>query len=88
MLFTCAVTRACHLETVDSLELNDTLLAIRRFAARRGLPSIFYSDNAKTFDATRNHLRSIYGFHSPQWRNIPPISPWWGGWWERLVRSV
>jgi hypothetical protein len=23
-----------------------------------------------------------------EWRFIPPISPWWGGWWEKLVRST
>jgi hypothetical protein len=22
------------------------------------------------------------------WKYIAPRSPWWGGWWERLVRSV
>ena len=88
LLFTCGVVRAIHLELVDSLDLHDTVLAFRRFAARRGLPSIVYSDNSKTFEATQKHFRNVYGFHTPQWRNIPPISPWWGGWWERLVRTV
>ena len=88
LLFTCGVVRACHLELVSSLDLQETLLAFRRFAACRGLPSVIYSDNSQTFLSVRNHFRSVYGFHSPQWRNIPPISPWWGGWWERIVRSV
>ena len=78
LLFTCALVHACHLEFVDSLDLNDTLLSFRRFAARRGLPSVFFSDNSRTFDATRNHFRTLYALHSPEWRNIPPISPWWG----------
>ena len=88
LLITCAVTRSLHLELVDSLEVEDCLLAIRRFAARRGMPSVFISDNAKTFESARNHIYRVYGVHSPQWRFIPPSSPWWGGWWERLVRSV
>ena len=31
---------------------------------------------------------SEYGHLSPQWKFIAPRSPWWGGWWERLVKSV
>ena len=88
LLITCAVTRAIHLELVDTLEVDDCILAIRRFAARRGMPSVFISDNAKTFESARNRIYRVFGMHSPQWRFIPPSSPWWGGWWERLVRSV
>ena len=88
LLITCAVTRAIHLELVDTLEVDDCILAIRRFAARRGMPSVFVSDNAKTFESARNRIYRVYGMHSPQWRFIPPSSPWWGGWWERIVRSV
>ena len=25
---------------------------------------------------------------APEWKFIAPHSPWWGGWWERLVQSV
>ena len=31
VLFTCAVVRAVHIELVDSLNFDDTALAIRRF---------------------------------------------------------
>jgi len=88
LLFTCAVVRAVHLELTDSLSLSDCMLAIRRFAARRGLPSVFYSDNAKTFVSAARQLQQEYGPLSPQWKFIVPRSPWWGGWWERLIRSV
>ena len=88
LLFTCAVVRAVHLELTDSMSLYDCLLAVRRFIARRGLPSVFYSDNAKTFVAASIHLQKLYGPLSPRWKFIVPRSPWWGGWWERLVRSV
>ena len=64
------------------------MLALRKFCARRGLPSIIYSDNAKTFQATKGHLQKLYGANCPEWRFIVPRAPWWGGWWERLVRSV
>ena len=41
LLFTCAVVRALHVELTDSLNLPDCILAIRRFASRRGLPVQF-----------------------------------------------
>lgn len=88
LLFTCAVVRSVHLELTDSLSLPDCILAFRRFAARRGVPSIVYSDNAKTFVGADNLLRQYFGPLAPQWKFIVPRSPWWGGWWERLVRSV
>jgi len=88
LLFTCAVVRAVHLELTDSLSLSDCMLAIRRFAARRGLPSVFYSDNAKTFVSAARQLQQEYGPLSPHWKFIVPRSPWWGGWWECLIRSV
>ena len=48
-LWTCASTRAIHLELVPSLTVSTFLQALRRFAARRGLPARILSDNAKTF---------------------------------------
>ena len=87
-LITCAVTRAVHLELTDTLSVPDCLLAFRRFSARRGFPSVIYSDNAKTFVSVSNKFLSFYGSSSPEWIFIAPKSPWWGGWWERLVRSV
>ena len=87
-LFTCAVVRAVHLELTGSLTTEGFLLALRRFAARRGLPSVIYSDNAQTFKAAESHLSAYFGSLCPEWKWIVPRAPWWGGWWERLVRSV
>ena len=88
LLFTCAVVRAVHLEICDSLNLQDFLLGFRRFVSRRGFPSVIFSDNAKTFKGADTVLQRHFGTSCPQWRFIVPRSPWWGGWWERLVRSV
>ena len=87
LLFTCAVIRSVHLELTDSLNLSDLLLAMRRFVAR-GLPSVIYSDNAKTFRAAESHLKCIFSHLTPEWKFIAPKAPWWGGWWERLVWLV
>ena len=33
-------------------------------------------------------LTRYFGHLAPKWKFIVPRSPWWGGWWERLVRTV
>ena len=87
-LYTCAVTRAVHLELTESLTTQAFVLSFRRFAARRNLPIVVYSDNAKTFKAAPERLKEIYGTDTPTWKYIIPRAPWWGGWWERMVRNV
>ena len=77
-----------HLELIDSLALNDCMLAIRRFCSRRGMVNTFYSDNAKTFVSASKLMETHFGPVAPKWKFIVPRSPWWGGWWERLIRSV
>ena len=58
-LYTCASTRALHLELCKSLDVQDFLLAFRRFASRRGLPVTIASDNAKTFKSSSKEIRRI-----------------------------
>lgn len=55
-LFTCAVTRAIHLELVSDQSTENFLLALKRFTSRRGLCKVIYSDNAKTFKRADNDL--------------------------------
>ena len=88
LLFTCASTRATHLELVDSLSSETTVLAIRRFIARRGMPRMFMSDNAKGFVAARDTLLKLFGPEGPEWKFIAPRAPWWGGMWERMVGTM
>ena len=88
LLFTCAVVRAVHLELVDSLSCEATLLALRRFFARRGMCACIWSDNAKGFVAAKDRLLTQMAAEGPDWKFIVPRAPWYGGWWERLVGTV
>ncbi|XP_011858320.1 PREDICTED: uncharacterized protein LOC105555888 [Vollenhovia emeryi] len=95
-LYTCAVYRAIHLELTTSLSTEAFLQALRRFIARRGRPSVIYTDNGTNFVGARNLLHRIdwekvQRYSSAQrieWRLNPPTAAWWGGWWERLVKIV
>ena len=82
LLFTCGSTRALHLELTATLEKEDFLLAYSSFVSRRGVPTAFYSDNGTTFVAASKALPDV------RWNFITPLSPWHGGLWERMVRSV
>ena len=57
-LFTCAMTRAIHLEVVTDLSVETFLLAFRRFASR-SLPQIIVSDNASTYTAAADELQEL-----------------------------
>ncbi|XP_052268588.1 uncharacterized protein LOC127869969 [Dreissena polymorpha] len=93
-LITCAITRAVHLEVVTDLTKESFLCAFRRFVNRKSLPKLIISDNATTFVAASNHLKTLMESTSVQetlsgmgieWRFIPQRAPWYGGWWERLI---
>ncbi|GFT16828.1 integrase catalytic domain-containing protein [Nephila pilipes] len=55
-LFTCATTRALHLELVSDLTTDKFLLALQLFVGRRGLPHTIYTDNATIFHAINKEL--------------------------------
>ncbi|XP_066925606.1 uncharacterized protein [Clytia hemisphaerica] len=86
LLLTCATSRAVHLELVPDLSKESFIRAFKRFVARRGTPSLVISDNAKTFRSS-TVKRFMTSLNIKQ-RFILPASPWWGGFYERLVRSV
>ena len=93
-LFTCATTRAVHLEIVQDLTAERFPLAFRKFAGRRSLPTIMISDNGSTYLSAANELRSLMELpevkeelskRGVSWQFIPKRAPWYGGFWERLI---
>ncbi|XP_068224576.1 uncharacterized protein [Palaemon carinicauda] len=84
LLFTCAVTRAVALEVTTLLTVIEFVQAVRRFAARFGMPDCVVSDNAFTFQAGQTlltelmHHPVIDGFkssHNLTWKFITPRAP-------------
>ncbi|CAL1294095.1 unnamed protein product [Larinioides sclopetarius] len=62
IIFTYAVVRAIHLELVSNMSTDSFLLAFRRFISRRGLCSVLYSDNTKTFKKANSELRKWWKY--------------------------
>ncbi|XP_071043029.1 uncharacterized protein [Parasteatoda tepidariorum] len=59
-LFTCSTTRAVHIELVSDLTTDKFLMALKRFAGRRGVPHTIYTDNATTFHAANKELSILW----------------------------
>lgn len=54
VLFTCAMYRAVHIESVERKNSEEFILALQRFIARKGRPSTIYTDNGTNFVGTAN----------------------------------
>ena len=96
-LFICFVTRAVHLDIVADMSSETFIRCLKRFAARRGLPQKFISNNGKTFKAASKFLDSVFqdntvssylsGKGCDGTFNVER-APWWGGAFERMVQST
>ena len=96
-LFTCASTRAVHLEMTRGLGVQAFLLAFQRITTRQGLPATLNSHNAKTFKSSCKEIHKITRAEEVwrfltnkriKWNFIIEKAPWWGGYWEHLVQSI
>ena len=90
-------SRNIRLELVQSMKAETFLMCLRRFVSRRGIPSLIVSDNARTFNTSKNILKEIFDSEKVRsyllqkkidWDIIQAKSPWWGGFYERLVQVV
>ena len=95
--YTCCVTRAVHLDLVSDKSTPTFICTFKRFSSRIGLPSLMLSDNGKMFVAaakvvtkvvTSPKVQEYFEGIGIQWKFNVPRAPWWGGVFERLVRST
>ena len=76
LLFTCASSRALHLELTPDMKVLAFVRAFERFTARRGTPDVIANDNFKTFKSSLvKKFMLCLGFRQ---KFILPASPWWG----------
>ena len=96
-LYTCCSTRAVHLDLVENMTTETFMRSFRRFTARRGTPSRMISDNGKTFKSAstiiarilesseaRNQFTQVH----VEWQFNLEKAPWWGGIFERMIKSA
>ncbi len=96
VLYTCAVYRAVYLDVVTTLSTEGFLRSLERFISYYGRPNTVYSDNGTNFVGAVNLFKTVdweevrkeCDVRQIQWIFNPPTAAWWGGFWERLVRSV
>ena len=77
VLFTCAVTRAVHLEVVPNLPASSFICALKRFISRRGIPNLIISDNGTCFKNEEVRLSEKLTRMNISWKFIAAASPWW-----------
>ena len=95
VIFSCSLSRAVRLELAT--KTTTFLPCLKRPIARRGRPSVIYSDNGSTFakaakwltQARRDEeLNSFLESHDIKWKFNLSRAPWWGGQFERLIGIV
>ena len=59
VLFACYLARGVYLDLLPGLETDKFLPCLKRFIARRGRPSMIYSDNGSTFQAAAKWLYKV-----------------------------
>jgi hypothetical protein len=96
-VFTCAVTRAVHIEVVPDVGFIHLEQAFQQFLAVRGVvPKIVISDAAPTFKAAARCVASLQTVNqlqekmaeTTQWKINASRAPWWGGFYERMMRLI
>ena len=85
-LWTCASTSTLHLEVTGELSATAFLLAFRCFCSWRGVPTVIFSDNAKTFKHCYKEIKGViraeevHQYLTNQqitWNFIAEKAPWW-----------
>lgn len=97
LIFTCAASRAVHLELTKSQTAEEFQQKLNAFITRRTRPNKIISDNAATFRATATWIKKIrkdeklndfLASQSITWQFNLSKSPWWGGMYERLIKEI
>ena len=102
-LFTCLSSRAIHIETVTSLNIDSFILCLPRFVGRRGDIRLLRSENGSNFVGASSGFKKAFAEMDQQkindfmrdnggewmlWKRNPPSSSNMGGVWEKQITSA
>ena len=91
VVFICLTYRAIHLELAGDLSTDCIVMALQRFASRRGNRRSMWSDSGQNFVGTNRELTILLkgsnqtaitnnlSIWNIQWHFIPPSISWMGG---------
>ena len=86
LLASCASTRFIHLDLVPDCSALACIQGLRRLLSKLGAPYEIISDNGSCF--TADETQQFASSRSILWHLNVAAAPWWGGFFERMVRSV
>ena len=61
-IFVSLAVKAVHVELVSDLTTEAFLATLRQFIARRGLPTLIWSDHGTNFVGAKRELKELYQF--------------------------
>ena len=85
-LTTCTTTRSIYLDIVSDCSGPTCVNLLKRFTATHGQPKIVISDNGTSF--VSSEVQNFMSNRGTLWKFNIEKAPWYGGFFERLVRSV
>ena len=85
-VFTCASSRALHLELVPDLTTDSFVRAFKGFMGRRGIPNIIVSDNGTTLHDGK--VKNLALLKNISWQFNVPTASWCGGFFEICVKLL
>ena len=86
VLITCCTSRAIYLNIAISLDGLACIKVLQRFSSRYGQLKLIISDNGSNFISREvQNYASVKGI---KWNYNLPKTPWAGGFFERLIKSV
>ena len=97
LIFTCATSRAVHLEVTKSQTAEEFQRKLNSFIARNTRPGLIISDNVSVLKATASWIKKILKSERLQdhlerentrWQFNLSTSPWRGGMYERVIKDV
>jgi len=100
VIFVCLTMRAIHIEVANDLSTDCFISALSRFLSRRGHVKTIITDNGTNFVGANVELKNsikqlctttICNYLTPKqitWKFNPPLSPWMGGSWESIIKSI
>ena len=97
LIFTCATSRAVHLEVTKSHTAEEFQRKLNSFIARKTRPCLIISDNASVFKASASWIKKIrkserlpdhLAREDIRWQFNLSRSPWWGGMYEQVIKDL